>query len=636
MITRREQKRAWLSLFAALSISGLCQCSKEPTQETKAGPAQAEPAPLTEEERLQQLVSSEEWLLAYTPTLKAISKALQKERSLPSDQSASHFTPKFRFHDLDREEAGPAMKSLPFVRSRVHLPSATFTVGAIASDLLWKPLLKEVESFERSKFYFIEAHPSETRADLMTATVGFEGLATLTNGWQLEIHGNQEVDWQQSNDKIWRICEWRQMPITTFISPDTFFRECLDETLASPQDLERALTSYHELNLIDLFTKGKFTTTDPVYARYQDLDSSHQHPALSVVDIDEDGWDELYVMGRWGKNQLFRRRALDGKFEDIAPAVGLDLDGYCNAALFADFDNDGDPDVFIGRSLKRSLYLENVDGRFEERSSKVTVPLPYLVSTISAADYNNDGFLDVYLGLYGPTTQETPVSMWAKEFFPAPMAKQLEERAAKSHRYLDLFGPPNLLLENRQGRFVIPRAAGTLAEWRNTYQSVWSDQDNDGDVDLYVANDFAPDAFFRNEGPDASGQTVFRDVSKEIAGSDMMGFGMGASWDDYNRDGRLDLYVSNMYSKAGKRITRQIDGLDARVPFSAQGSLLFENQGDQLVQVAGIGEHDKHVAKVGWAFGGLFVDADNDRYPDIYSASGFYSAPSVTASDQDL
>ncbi|MDB4491887.1 hypothetical protein N9260_02600, partial [bacterium] len=98
----------------------------------------------------------------------------------------------------------------------------------------------------------------------------------------------------------------------------------------------------------------------------------------------------------------------------------------------------------------------------------------------------------------------------------------------------------------------------------------------------------------------------------------------------------LDLFVSNMFSKAGRRITSQIDGLDARVSYSAQGSLLLKNDGKHFQQLAGLESTDLKVAKVGWSFGGLFVDADNDGYPDIYSASGYYTAPAVTRSDQDL
>jgi len=125
-------------------------------------------------------------------------------------------------------------------------------------------------------------------------------------------------------------------------------------------------------------------------------------------------------------------------------------------------------------------------------------------------------------------------------------------------------------------------------------------------------------------------------VSQEFAGDQMQGFGMGASWGDYDRDGRLDLYVSNMFSKAGRRITASVDGLDPRVPHSANGNLLFKNNGPDFTQVAGTSGSSLAVAKVGWAYGAQFVDIDNDGWLDIYSASGFYSAPKEIANNKDL
>ena len=203
---------------------------------------------------------------------------------------------------------------------------------------------------------------------------------------------------------------------------------------------------------------------------------------------------------------------------------------------------------------------------------------------------------------------------------------------------MNRLGPPNLLLRNRgNGRFSIASEAGDLAEWHDTYQSVWCDFDDDGDPDVYVCNDFAADHLYRNEEPEKpGGRRRFVDVSGEFAGNGMQGFGMGASWGDYDRDGKLDLYVSNMFSKAGRRITGAVDGLDPRVPYSAQGNLLFRNAGTKFEQLAGVEKDTLNVAKVGWAYGAQFLDIDNDGWLDIYSASGFYTAPKAIANDKDL
>ena len=147
----------------------------------------------------------------------------------------------------------------------------------------------------------------------------------------------------------------------------------------------------------------------------------------------------------------------------------------------------------------------------------------------------------------------------------------------------------------------------------------------DGDADLYLANDFSLNHLFRNEG---DGQ--FADVTEASATSDY-GFGMGVSWRDYDNDGLLDLYVSNMYSRAGNRITASIDGLDSRMQKGALGNSLLRNRGFDFERSPG----EEAVARAGWSWGGQFADFDNDGREDLYVASGYYSAPEEVAIDRD-
>ena len=91
----------------------------------------------------------------------------------------------------------------------------------------------------------------------------------------------------------------------------------------------------------------------------------------------------------------------DGTFEEVAEQYGLDIDGRSNAAIFVDFDNDGDKDLMLARSLERSQYWVNENGRFVERSDPwVAGDLPYEATSVSAADFNNDGLMDVYFATY--------------------------------------------------------------------------------------------------------------------------------------------------------------------------------------------------------------------------------------------
>ena len=169
--------------------------------------------------------------------------------------------------------------------------------------------------------------------------------------------------------------------------------------------------------------------------------------------------------------------------------------------------------------------------------------------------------------------------------------------------------------------------------WANTFQSTWSDYDQDGDVDLYLSNDFAPDYLFRNDG-----ELGFSDVTLRVGGKAMRGYGMGVTWGDYDGDGWQDLYVSNMYSKAGKRIIGQMQAeLDERYLLSANGNRLFKNQhGRKFDLVSGEGPTDIQVTKAGWSWGGQFCDFDNDGWLDLYVASGFYTAPQEITCHTDL
>jgi hypothetical protein len=111
---------------------------------------------------------------------------------------------------------------------------------------------------------------------------------------------------------------------------------------------------------------------------------------------------------------------------------------------------------------------------------------------------------------------------------------------------------------------------------------------------------------------------------------------MGASWGDYNNDGLLDLYVSNMYSKAGNRIIKQIDDVHPKIKVASQGNFLYKNLGGKFKQVAGLKKDDQQVSKVGWSFGGQFADFDNDGLLDLYVPSGYYTPDKAIQTSGDL
>ena len=192
------------------------------------------------------------------------------------------------------------------------------------------------------------------------------------------------------------------------------------------------------------------------------------------------------------------------------------------------------------------------------------------------------------------------------------------------------------MLINENGMLKVVEINDALKQFRNSYQGVWSDFDDDGDADLYVTNDFAPDVFLENETTPLSDVPKFSVATEKLVPNGGMGYGMGASWGDYDADGKLDLYVSNMYSKAGNRIIQHLGEVDPRISFSAKGNFLFRKKDGVFEQVAGKKENDIHVSKVGWSFGGQFSDFNNDSHLDLYVPSGFYTSPAVSDTDKDL
>ncbi|MCC6235901.1 MAG: VCBS repeat-containing protein, partial [Verrucomicrobiales bacterium] len=159
----------------------------------------------------------------------------------------------------------------------------------------------------------------------------------------------------------------------------------------------------------------------------------------------------------------------------------------------------------------------------------------------------------------------------------------------------------------------------------------WCDYNGDGRPDLYIPNDWGMNVLFRNDGP-----AGFTDVTAEM-GLTFYGFSMGATFGDVDNDGRDDLYVSNMYSEAGRRMIERLPGLDPQFVESANGNYLYHQQPDgRFAQVGGLQPPAMPVMNAGWSWGGCFADFDNDSFLDLYVLNGYFSAPHELASDLDL
>ena len=620
-----------------------------------------------------RLVESEGLILDLTPKLKELLNTSVLNLSLPDALGAELFAHHVTIQDLT-EDAPHEKKNLP----ELQLRKFSWTISDRTSETaredvsLWRALFQSVDYFERAGFKFVRSHFDETEKNLLHSDVAFEGQARDKNGQLLLVKAEQRVSWRPSpkspapssdlskeelpNEKDsttksikpatadrWQIVAWAQTKFETMQAEQPFFAETLDAVVPDAELRSRLRDSIHERHILsryDALSKHeKWEGPHPYFS----VVSQDRHPSLSVVDIDQDGLDDIYVMARWGKNILLHNKG--GSFEDVAPQYGLDIDGHCSSAIFADFDNDGDDDLMLGRTLVPSQYFENDGGHFvDQTETLVDGDLPAMVTSVSAADYNGDGLLDVYLSTYAANMQEdenrgrgpplkNPDSQGLlSDFLPEATAVELGSHISKRdyHRHLNNYGPPNLLLINRGGKFETAPENDQVAIWRHTYQASWSDYDQDGDPDLYLANDFAVNSLMRNDG-----EAGFVDVGKESGTTDI-GFGMGASWGDYDNDGQTDLYVSNMFSKAGRRITGSLKEIDPRFALMARGNSLFHNTDSAFEKVSGLEAPALQVEKAGWSWSGQFVDFDNDGWLDVHALSGYYSAPPEVAVKVDL
>jgi len=600
-------------------------------------------APPDEFERQRNLLvsinRSEDLIQELVPEIRALDRAAL-DLSLPGVRARGLFAPEVTVYGIDGSRPEVSQR-LPQELAEVRRWStASHSETSAREDLdLWRPFLDVVTYFDTAGFYLVRgAFQADGR---FQTDMGFAARAYLESDEVAQVSAKLSVTWVEeraegAEEAAWRIEVWKTKSLEFVVAPQPLFAETLDAAVPDAQQLAEARRSRHEELIIEGTLAEEFTWPEH-FKKW----SQGQHPGVSVADVDRDGHDDFYVMPRRGKNMLFRNRG-DGTFEDVAPALGLDLEDHTTSAVFADFDNDGDSDVFLGRTMAASRYLVNEDGKFVDRSSElIDTPLPAFVSSAAAADYDGDGLLDVYLSTYsvlvhmpligrarkGPDPERTPQLPLLSEETATEFYRL--SRAEGAHVMRNAPGPPNVLLRNAGGgRFELVEESGATEVWHHTFQSTFGDYDRDGDPDLYVANDFAPNNLLRNDGG------RFTDVTDETGTADI-GFGMGVAWGDYDNDGAQDLYVTNMYSKAGRRIIDQIDELDWRLGQLAGGNTLLRNGGERFERVSGTELPSVLVEKAGWSWGGQFLDFNNDGFLDLYALSGYYTAPAPFRVDFD-
>ncbi len=318
---------------------------------------------------------------------------------------------------------------------------------------------------------------------------------------------------------------------------------------------------------------------------------------VALFDYDNDGDLDIYFVNGCDlpgttspippKNMLFRND--DGKYIDVTEDASVGDSGYGLGCCVGDYNNDGFVDLYVTNYGKNVLYQNNGDGSFTDVTEKAGVGGDRLSSGCAFLDYDADGHLDLYVVNYVQfDTGTNPECM--RQGIPVYCTPEA------------LNGEADMLYRNNgNGTFTdVTQRAGTTAPSGKGLGVVCGDVDNDGDIDIFVANDTTPNLLYLNNGDGTfTEDALFAGVALSEEGRAYSG--MGANLGDFNNDGFLDIVITNFQDQVNSIYQNAKNGFFNDVSFAT-----------------GIGE--KSLPYLAW--GVDFVDFDNDGWLDLFVANG--------------
>jgi hypothetical protein len=320
---------------------------------------------------------------------------------------------------------------------------------------------------------------------------------------------------------------------------------------------------------------------------------------LALFDYDNDGDVDIYFVNggalrgtkfKVPPSNAFYRNEGNWKFTDVTQASGLGDTGHGLGVTVGDYDDDGDLDVYVSNWGPNVLYRNNGNGTFTNVTKEAGVDNGFKVGAgVNFLDIDNDGDLDLFASSYVDFTYENHVPNTINGI-PAQVGPRFYIKT-----------PDTLYRNNGDGTFTdVSQTSGVGAHPSSGMGTVCGDYDNDGDTDIFVANDMSEDFLFLNDGKGRFEQVgLMAGIAYDINGDEMGSMGVGCG--DYDNNGWLDIYITS---------------------YQEQSAHLFKNLGDgtfeDVTMMTGAGRGTLH--HVSW--GTDFVDFDNDGDRDIFVALG--------------
>ena len=446
-------------------------------------------------------------------------------------------------------------------------------------------------------------------------------LAGCEHGFQKKSHSKIDV-LPQVAKRVQKIIE-----TNPDVSAELVFKPVtLDDSLGQFNHLDPSITG---LDFIHNWNP------DP---KYEDqLNNSFIAAGVAVGDIDNDGLSDVFLSQQSDGGRLFRN--LGGfQFEDITIKSGINPEGmWSTGVTFVDINNDGWLDLFVcGFDSPNRLYI-NQKGSFRESASEYGLDYKGASVAMSFSDFDRDGDLDAYLltnrlESVTATAQAKIINDKKRPLQVHPDSKELGYFVRPPGRLPILVnaGQYDYLYRNDNGRFIdVTMESGIGKNPFYGLSSTWWDYNDDGWPDLYVANDYmGPDHLFRNEGLDSSGAVKFVDVIKQALPHTPW-FSMGADYSDINNDGRMDFLASDMAGSnhyrdkvsMGSMSGPNSDAWFLNFPDPPQymRNALYLNTGtERFMEVAYL----TGLSATDWTWTVKFGDLDNDGFEDVYFTNG--------------